>query len=116
MKRPCGGFALAVFLILAPLLAVMAWTFVCVATETRNQALAAERRLRALHSAESALRYHLVSGVKAELTLNGTRALCQTAGGNISASAVCQDDERRSVTIGLTLSGGFAGGRTHREN
>lgn len=84
----------------------MAWTFVTVGTATRRDCLAEERRIRAYHTAEAALRYHLLTGQPASLNLNNCQATASLSNG-ITATAVVLDDRRRSVTIKLDLERGF---------
>jgi hypothetical protein len=92
---------------MAPVLAVMAWTFLKVGTATRVQALKQERRIRAFQAAEAALRCHLLSGQPARLELNGCHARAWLANGKIEANATPDENPSGSVTITLELDRGY---------
>ena len=105
---------MVIFLAITPIVALMAWTFLKVGTATRVQALAEERRVRALHSAEAALRYYLLSGQPVSLQLNNCQASASLDGA-VRASAAPKDDSRISVSIELQLERGFVTRRVCHE-
>lgn len=109
------GFALVIFLALTPIVTVMAWTFVSIGTVTRAQALAEERRIRALFAAEAALRCHLLSGQPQSFQLNGCKAEASSANGGITGQARPLEFPRQGINITLRTDRGIVVGRTTDE-
>ena len=97
---------MAIFLAMTPVVAVMAWTFLKVGSVTRIQSIGQERRIRALHAAEGALRYHLLTGQPVNIKLNGCDASALLSG-SIQASAVSTENRHSAVRISLELDKGF---------
>lgn len=105
------------FLAMAPVVVVMAWTFLQFGSTARVEGLREERRIRCLHTAEAALRSFLATGQEVRLELNGCRGYARMDNGKVSASAVALENERDGwVRIELELDRGFVMRRTARED
>lgn len=113
--RNSRGFALVIFLALTPIVTIMAWTFVRIGTVTRAQALAEERKIRALFAAEAALRCHLLSGQPQSFELNGCQAEASSANGTITGLARPLEHHDQGMTITLKTDRGIVVGRTTDE-
>jgi hypothetical protein len=107
MRKRRAGFAMAIFLAMTPIVTIMAWTFLKVGTVTRLQSIEEERRIRGLHSAEAAMRYHMLSGQPVSFELNRCQASANLIDGKIQASASPKENARNYVRLSLELDRGF---------
>ena len=108
------GFALAVFLLLMPVLAMMAWTFLRVGTVSRAQALQQEREIRALHAAEAGIRSYLFSGQLESFELNECEVRVTVTEAKVISTATARGS-RRAFQIILHIEKGFVTERMSNE-
>ena len=108
------GFALAIFLMLMPIIALMAWTYLKVGSATRAQAVAEEREIRALQAAEAGVRRYLFTGETKEFEMNDCRVTVTTLDSSLIFRAL-PAGSRRSLSITLQTSQGYVVGRTTNE-
>lgn len=102
------------FLMLMPVLALMAWTYLKVGSATRAQAVAEERNIRALHAAEAGVRRYLFSGETGDFELNDCRVTVTALESSLVFRATPRGS-RRSLAITLQTSQGYVVGRTTNE-
>lgn len=100
------GFALATVLLLLPVMALMAWTYLSVGTTTRAQALLQERNIRALHAAEAGLRKYLADGQSQAFEMNDCEVTVNISDAKIISSAR-PEGGTRSTTVFLEVERGF---------
>jgi hypothetical protein len=104
------GFALAVFLLLMPIVATMAWTYLKVGSVTRIEALREARSVNELHAAEAGIRFYLTTGETKTFELNGCQVevavldskVVSTARGGAEQTSVVLEVEKGYVTRRLT--------------
>lgn len=106
---------MAIFLVMTPVVALLAWTFLTVGSTTRNRAIGEERRVRALQAAEAAIRYHLYTGKSGVFELNGCRTRVGVTGATVEAVAVPEENGLQTVSVKLELERGFVIGRSTNE-
>jgi hypothetical protein len=108
---------MGVFLALAPIVVMMAWTFLKVGSAIRVEGLREERRIRAFHTAEAALRCFLATGQPASVKLNGCGGSALLQDGKVVAWARPDENEFDGhVRIELELDRGFVIGRNAYED
>lgn len=112
--RRMRGFALGVFLLLLPVLTLMAWTFLKVGSGCRAEAVVAERRVRGLQAAEAGIRYYLATGRTDGFELNDCDVAFTTSNTTIVSTAVIHHSRERCA-VTLDISAGFVSGRRTNE-
>lgn len=108
------GFALGVFLLLLPVLTLMAWTFLKVGGGCRAQAVVAERRARGLQAAEAGIRYYLATGRTDGFELNDCDVVFTLSESTVVSTAVIHHSRER-FAVSLDVSAGFVTGRRTNE-
>ena len=112
--RTQRGFALAVFLALMPVVAIMAWTFLKVGSVTRAQAIGEERAVRALHAAEAGIRSYIATGQPSSFELNDCQVQVVVGESEVVSRATPKRGIQ-TVSISLELDRGFVTRRRTNE-
>lgn len=108
------GFALGVFLLLLPVLTIMAWTFLKVAGGCRIEAVTAERRVRGLQAAEAGIRSYLSTGQPIKFELNECDVTVQVYDGRLVSTAEIQRSQE-AVAVILEIEAGYVTRRRTNE-
>jgi len=108
------GFALAVVLLLMPVLAMMAWTFLKVGSVARAQSLQEERSIRALHAAEAGIRLYLATATSQDFDLNDCKVQVAISQGRVISTAT-PTGSPQSMRIILEVDRGFVTRRLTNE-
>ena len=97
-----------------PILALMAWTYLKVGSAARAQAVAEERKIRALQAAEAGIRRYLLTAETKPFTMND----CEVTVTTLDTSIVFRAHAKGSIkafTITLQTDRGYFVGRTSNE-
>ena len=100
------GFALAIVLVLLPVMALMAWTYLSIGTTTRAQALYEERKIRSYHAAEAGIRRYLGEGRADNFKMNGCEVTIRVSDTRIISTATPATTTRPTSII-LEVEKGF---------